>query len=300
MLKGLKALSYIAIMCSLNLLFLLLSLYLPLASLFLMIALPLTSALVSIKCPKRYILIYFVATSLVSLIDLQEALFYILPSLLIGISFGVLIKLKIHSIFVIYITSIVALICLYLGYHLIIQIYGVDMRLLIANLLNIKEVVMNNIFLILLYFLGLTQTVFTYMIATSELKKFGVMFNEERRMFFPLFFFSLGFSLLSLLFAFIQFSLAYLFLCFSILFAVCFAFYLFNYQQKKLVLATLIPLYVIAFFFNVFIAQYLVKETYPLMIISFIIAQNVIGLLLCLLKSLKHQKITPTLFVKKD
>ena len=178
-----KTITYMALMAALNVLFALLSMFIPLAGLLLAIALPLTGALVALRCDLRYYPIYFAATLGLSLIvtmqQLETTLFYIFPSLLLGLAFGALYKIKAGDPLVIIAASLVQLGLLYLTIILIDAIFMVDFITSLLMLLGLEQEAMIDIILpTLLYVISLAQTTLTYIVMAPELKKLLSMSNE--------------------------------------------------------------------------------------------------------------------------
>ena len=108
-LTGVKALAFVSIISAICLILVLVTTFTSGIGLVLMLVLPLCAALVTLNVDYRFLLIYVVATLLMSLISFQIALFIVLPSLISGIVFGILIKKYIQGYYIIFINSIVLL-----------------------------------------------------------------------------------------------------------------------------------------------------------------------------------------------
>ena len=81
--KRINQLCFATIMLSINIIFIVLNLFLPLFSLILLIGIPFSSALVKLKCNYKYTLLYITCSLLISFfIDFQSTLFYLFPSLI--------------------------------------------------------------------------------------------------------------------------------------------------------------------------------------------------------------------------
>ena len=106
--KEIKQLTLSALFAGINISLVLLNLLLPFFSFFMIIAVPFATALLLLKCQKRYVLIYILSTILISSIfDFHTALFYVIPSIITGLSLGLLIKKEIHGFFIAIITSLI-------------------------------------------------------------------------------------------------------------------------------------------------------------------------------------------------
>ncbi|HAV19805.1 MAG TPA: hypothetical protein DCX17_02120 [Firmicutes bacterium] len=174
-----NTITYMALMAALNILFALLASFVPLAGLFLVIALPLTSALVAINCDIRYYPIYFVATLglslLVTMQQIETTIFYIFPSLILGLAFGWLIKIKGHDILILIITSIVQLALLYVTIWLINGLFQIDFLNSLKLVLHLDaELHINTIMPAILYVISLAQTTLTYIVISPEINKMAI------------------------------------------------------------------------------------------------------------------------------
>ncbi|MFA5422122.1 MAG: hypothetical protein WC344_05050 [Bacilli bacterium] len=176
--------TYMAIMAAVNAIFSLIAALVPVISLLLMIVLPLSSAIVFLFCRHRYYVIYAVATAaiclVVTLFDVSFTVFYVLPSLLTGYLFGLLIKYKLHAIWIILITSITQGLFSALTIPLIDVLFQVDVIMTFKTILQVGT--SPNINLIIptfLFFLALVQMVFSYIVIYFEINKFGYEINDS-------------------------------------------------------------------------------------------------------------------------
>lgn len=124
-------LAFCAIMASFDALLSLLGALLPLSSLFLMILAPLISSFVGYFCKKRYYALYIFAALGVSIAvsawDFQNTLFYLLPSLLSGVLYGLFLERKVPTSFSLFIVSLTQFLFFFVSYYLVKWIYQIDM-----------------------------------------------------------------------------------------------------------------------------------------------------------------------------
>ena len=175
--------TYMAIMAAINAIFSLLAALVPTLSLFLMIVLPLSSAIVFLFCEHRYYPIYAAATVLICLLitifDMSFTIFYVVPSILTGYLFGIFIKYKLHAIWIILITSIAQGLFTALTLPLIDLIFAINVIDAFKGILRLTDSL--NVDIIIpsfLFYLALTQMVFSYIVIHSEINKFGYEIND--------------------------------------------------------------------------------------------------------------------------
>ena len=176
--------TYMAIMAAVNAIFSLIAAFVPLASLFLMIVLPLSSAIVFLFCRHRYYIIYAFATVvlclLVTIFDMSFTIFYVLPSVITGYLFGLLIKYKFHAVWIILLTSIAQGLFTALTIPLVNVLFEVNLIDTFKGFLQVTGSV--NVDLIIptfLFFLALVQMVFSYIVISFEINKFGFEINDQ-------------------------------------------------------------------------------------------------------------------------
>lgn len=196
---AIKQLTFISIMCGINILFTILNLFLPFFTLVILIGLPFASLLVKMKVSFRYIIIYFLATlASCFLIDLQTAAFYIFPSLISGLLFGFLIQKRINGFYIIIVNSLVNIVLETISIFLIQIISNVDMFDFFSKILNISITRFKELYLSIFFAIGLLQSLFSYIIIEEEIKKFKYEIDESYSLFYVLligntFFNGLGF-----------------------------------------------------------------------------------------------------------
>ena len=161
--------AYMAIMAAINVIFVLLTAILPPLMFLIVFILPLTSATVTLFCKKRFFPIYFVVTVALCLlvtsgIYIFDTFFYVIPSLITGFIFGILVEQKVPSIYIILISTVVQFVITFLTFiimnKIIAEINFIDTLLAMFGL---SDFVFKGVFAaIFLYSLASIQTVFTY------------------------------------------------------------------------------------------------------------------------------------------
>ena len=246
--------TYMAIMAAVNAIFSLIAAFVPLASLFLMIVLPLSSAIVFLFCRHRYYIIYAFATIvlclLVTIFDMSFTIFYVLPSLITGYIFGLLIKYKFHAIWLILLTSIAQGLFTALTIPLVNVLFEVNLIDTFKGFLQVSDSVHVDLIIpSFLFFLSLVQMVFSYIVISFEINKFGYAVNDE-----PINITVLSYVLISSLVLIIPMAFwlpsgAYLFLCLSFFFMFFIVFTNVAKKNNKVLIAYGVSLVVFLFLF---------------------------------------------------
>lgn len=179
-----RQLAFIGIMTSVNVLWLILSLYLPLFSSVLFIGLPLASLLVQQKTDFRHCFIYAFCTLLLScLLSIQDALFFVVPCLFSGLLFGFLLQKRMHSFPCILLVSAFNTLLQFLSFCLILWIFHTDMKLLLQSLFQMSEEQTDEIFLTVCFLIAFIQTLIGYFVIEGEAKKFHIAVHAEKSAF---------------------------------------------------------------------------------------------------------------------
>ena len=121
--------AYMGIMAAINVIAIVMMNYvLPLLFLPFALFMPLTSTVVTLLCKKRYFPIYAIATIglcfLVSINNISDTLFYVIPSIISGFAFGMLIEYRMSSPISIFVTGLIYTGLSYASIPLIEAIYG--------------------------------------------------------------------------------------------------------------------------------------------------------------------------------
>lgn len=130
-------------MAAINVIFSVFSVFVPLGAVFVVIALPLTSAIIAIYCKPKYYGIYLAATIGVCLAatawDIKSTLFYTIPSIITGLTYGLLRKSKIPTSFNVFAVTVIQLALAYFSILLIKWIYEIEMIDFIVQLFGLKD-----------------------------------------------------------------------------------------------------------------------------------------------------------------
>jgi len=293
---AIKQLTYISIMCGINILFTILNLFLPFFTLVILIGLPFASLLVKMKVNFRYVIIYFLATIISCfLIDFQTAAFYIFPSLVSGLLFGFLIQKRVNGFYIMIINSLVNIILQTISIFLIQIISNVNMFDFFSKVLNLSINRFKELYLVIFFAVGLLQSLFSYIIIEEEIKKFNYEIDESYSLFYVLligntFFSGIGFFINYLPISYLLSSIG--------LFTSIFLFaYLFK-CQKSFIRYSLLISYIIAFFIWVAVNQLIVNHSLFFNLFSLTTSLN--GVILIIYMAIKKKKIKSNIFNNND
>lgn len=178
--------AFMAIFSAINIILSLISALVPFVSIFLFLLMPLTSVVVTIFCKLKFYPIYFCASILLSFIvtiwNSETTLFYLLPSLVTGFLFGLMLKKKVPSIYSLLATSLTQMGFLLLFIPLTNFLYGTDLVISFKTLFNLNE--SQNIDVIIPAFLLLVsfiQMSLSYVVIFNELNKLGIKDNKDAK-----------------------------------------------------------------------------------------------------------------------
>lgn len=227
---------FIAIISAITIILsLLTALFPPLGGLISLI-IPLAGTLVAIYCKARYYPLYIVVTLglclVVTMFNIQETLFYIVPAMLTGLIFGLLSKRQIHHAWGILICSLIQLGFNLLSVPLIEVLFQMNMINFVKSFLNLTQMRHVDIIIPLAIFMySLIQFTLSYLIITPELQKISrpeetIKLDEPK--YFAIANITAGLALVAL--AFIVPYAAYLFLGISIFLT---AFLVYDYIKRK-------------------------------------------------------------------
>lgn len=259
--------AYMGMMAAVNIIFVVMTYFVPFLLFVLVFVLPLCSAIISFYCKKIYFPIYFVVvTAVCLLIDFSDALFYVVPSLLTGFLFGLLIEKKVPSIFILTAITVLQFALSLVSIPLIELITHRNIINDMVDLFKLSEFeYIAYIKYTFIFFIAFVQTILTYLVMRSELVKFGMEFNEVTEKTIILDLLTIGFVGLSVLFGFFVKEICFIFLLMSYLFII-YRIIKLDFQHYKLYLVELI----ISLFATVFfIAALYNLVTKPLGILLF-------------------------------
>ena len=246
----LQNIAYMGMMAAVNIIFVVMTYFVPFLLFVLVFVLPLCSAIISFYCRKIYFPIYFVVVSVVCLlIDFSDTLFYVIPSLLTGFLFGLLIEKKVPSIFI-----VIAITVLQFGLSLasIPLIELITKRNIVDDMASMFKLndyqYLSYIKYAFIYFISFVQSILTYLVMRSELVKFGMEFNEKVERTIVLDLCAIALLGLSVLLAFLVPEICYIFL-FTSLLVVAYRLIRLDYRFYKLYLMELIIIILVTIFF---------------------------------------------------
>ena len=217
--------SYMALMAAINVVFVLITRFVPILFFLIVFVLPLTSVIVTLHCKKRYFPIYAVATIGLCLIctigQLYDTIFYVIPSVISGFVFGLLVEKKIPAFWIIISTTVIQILFTYVSIPLIDLITGQSIVNVFATAFGVKDFIyLDYVVPCFIFFMALAQEVLAYVIIREELPKFGYQLNEPKLLPLSLFIGLVISIILVVIFVFIYGPLAYLFTLFALLFAI--------------------------------------------------------------------------------
>lgn len=244
--------TYMALMAAINVVFVLLTTFVPFLFFLIVFVLPLTSVIVTLHCQKRYFPIYAVATVGLCMIctiwKIDDTIFYVIPSIISGFVFGIMVEKKIPSFWIILATTVLQIGFTYASIPLIKLMTGRDIIEVFATAFGIAEFqYLDFVTPCFIFFISLAQEILAFMIIREELPIFGYELNTPKNL--PL---SLTISLsasviLSIIFMFIYGPLAYLMTLFSLLLGI-YALILLIESKNKITYISLVIGFIVSMF----------------------------------------------------
>jgi len=189
----LQNITYMAIMAAINVIFVLLTTFVPYLLFILVFLLPLTSTLVTIYCSKKYYIIYAIATlgicCICTMWNISDTLFYVLPSLITGFIFGIGIEKGFPTIYLIILTALIQVGFSYASIPLIKALLGVDIIQTFLKAFNLTEYkYVSYVVPMFILAMGIIQSTLSYGVLSTQQKKLNI---EEKTSKLPRFFDSL-------------------------------------------------------------------------------------------------------------
>lgn len=171
-----------SIMAAINVIFALISSYIFAFSLLVMLFLPLASIVVALNVDLKYYPVYLIGTLLLSLVlnfaNFDNTLFFLLPVLMSGLTFGLLIKHKVSDVFIILIVSLVNLTTLFITIPIINLIYDINFLEVFASFIGFNDLAVGRLILpSVLTLLAFMQTLLTLVIISQDAKYFQIEIN---------------------------------------------------------------------------------------------------------------------------
>ena len=250
--------AYMGIMAAINIIFIIMTYFIPFLLFVLVLVLPLCSAIITFYCKKIYFPIYFVVVAAICLlIDLSDGIFYVIPSLITGFIFGLMIDKKIPSVFIIVSVTIVQFGLSLVSIPLIQLLTNRNIVTDMATLFKINEYeYLSYVKYAFIFFVAFAQTILSFLVMHSELNKFGMIFIDKMNKYFVSDIIVISLVGLSVAFAFIYPDICYLFLLTSLIFLVDRLINL-NYQHYKVYVIELAIIVLITIFFVALVYRYI-------------------------------------------
>jgi hypothetical protein len=281
--------AYMALMAAINIIFSVVSSFIPVIGYFLMLVLPLTSVIVTLFCKTKYYPIYFIATiglCLVSTLwNISNTIYYVIPSILTGFLFGMLVKYKVNGMYIILLTSILQTILSMLLIPVIDFFLGIDLIIQFETIFSLQNSTsISNIVPSFVFFISLCQMIFTYIIIDEEINKFGFQIIEQKivSVFLPL---GTMFCLLIVfIFSFFALPVSYLFLMITIFLSVFMIVTSIQEKNKLIVVLDIVSFLITFVLFGVFYQMVddnkglLLISIFPTLVAFITIANNLLRL----------------------
>lgn len=258
-------------MAAINVIFVLLTTFVPYLFFLIVFALPLTSAIVTIHCKKRYYPIYAITTiglcMLVTMWKIDDTIFYVIPSVISGFLFGFMVEKKVPSFWIILSSTAVQILFTYVSIPLIQLMTGRNIIVDFATVFKINEFIyLDYVTPCFIFFISLAQQVLAFAIIREEFPKFGVELQEPKNLPLSLAI-GLGSSLvLAVIFAFVYGPLSYLFTLVAMFLGIYALIYLIMENKKIIYIIIVASLVVSVFLFAVFYP--LVPAPYGLLFVN--------------------------------
>ena len=173
-----------SIMAAINVLFAILSSYVFAFSLLIMLFLPLASVIVALNIDLKFYPVYFLGTMFLALIlnfaNIENTLFFLLPILASGLTFGLLIKHNIPDILILVIVSCVNLTTLLITIPIINLIYSINFLDTFASFIGFSSIDYGKLILpSILTLLAFGQTLITLLVISVDARYFRITINAK-------------------------------------------------------------------------------------------------------------------------
>ncbi len=193
-----QSLALAGLMTSINAIFILISSYTAtfiIADLFLMLFLPFVSTFTFIFCENKMSFCYFFASlALCILINIEKTLFYLLPSLVSGLIFAVLLNKKVHGLYIVIITALVNTFLIWGLFWVSEWFFKISMSEAFKTIFGLTDSQAQSLFPIFIALSAFAQTIINAMIIFSEMKKFDVFIPFDDSPLKVLFYTAAGFA----------------------------------------------------------------------------------------------------------
>ena len=253
----LQNMTYIALMCAVNVIFVLLTTILPYLFFLIIFLLPLTSVVVYCFCKKYFFPIYAIATiglcMVFNLWRVTDTIFYVIPSIITGLIFGLFIEKKVPVIYLILVSTIIGTAMTYMAFPLIKLFVEIDTIDYFLKLFKLDEFIYREYLPPLFIFvISSIQMTLTYLIIRDEIIKLGIAINSNDASTFVLFIFGVSLIILSIGFAFIYGPVSFLLFGVALFISVYQCVLLFTKNKILLLISLSIALIASIFIFAIF------------------------------------------------
>ena len=277
------SITFMAIMAAINVIFVLLTTFVPFLLFLLVFILPLSCTLVVLLCPKKYFIIYAFATIglciIVTMSNISDTLFYIIPSIITGFIFAICVEQKINYAISIILATFVQFGLSYASLPLIKLITQVDLLLTIEQALNIKNVEHLQVYEFLAVFIvSFVQEIVSYLVLRYGLRKMNFKIEDDKYSLLMLITGLLINLFLGLLFIILRWSIFGVFIFSSLYFGVFLILWIIflgrKYNYAILVLISIASIFVFAFLYSYYGIQagllVIISYLFLILIIAFV------------------------------
>lgn len=251
--------TYMAIMAAINLVFIIFATFLPVSILILIIILPLVSTVVAYFCQKKYYLIYAVASiGLCLIFNIYDTIFYIVPAIITGFFFGLMLEKKISAFWMILVSALIQTALTYLFIPLINLLGNTDFILSILTFLKLDDFIYKEaVTHLFIFFMAFAQAVLTTLVLLNEVSKIGIKIEQRVSSIIPYFIGLMVTLIMAIIFALFENSLTFVFVVISFYFSSFLMIGLIT-SKKPLVYGLLVTTIIISFFSFVFLYEIIV------------------------------------------
>lgn len=222
--KTSQNIAFMALMAAINVIFVLMTTFVPFLLFLLVFILPLSCTLVVLLCKKHMFPIYAFSTIglclLVTIYNISDTLFYIIPSIITGSVFAFCIEKKVPYQFSIILSTFVQFGLSYALLPLIELITQVDLLLAFAKMLKLEShQYLTELNYIAVFIISFVQSLVSYLFIKLGLKKLNFEMTKLRNENFLILAGLIITLLLTLLFVFVYPKITFIFFASSIYFA---------------------------------------------------------------------------------
>ena len=253
--------TYMGLMAAINVVFVLLTTFVPILFVLIVFVLPLTSTVVALHCEKKYFPIYALATIALCLLctiwKIDDTIFYVVPSIITGFVFAILVEKGLSAPWIILATIIIQVIFTYLSIPLINVLTGRSIVETFAVAFGVKDFpYLDYVVPCFIFTMAFLQSVLSFIIINEEIKKFGFELSPTN---FNSFLFSTGIGVcvtFAVIFALTYRPLSLVFVLAIIYFGVLLMVGLIN-EKKIWIYISLIGSFILSFFLFAIIYQHM-------------------------------------------